>query len=175
MDFAFMEYIEKGGVIMYVLFALNFIGYLLMLSSFLLLIYSKFNKSNIIESILKNQSYEVKTEISIKIFKDELTSKIKSMEFGLNTVKIIATISPLLGLLGTVIGVFTSFDAISKSGLEDPSVFAEGISVALITTVGGLIVAIPHYIGYNFLIGTVDALEIELEKELFKEYFGVNR
>ena len=97
------------------------------------------------------------------------------MEFGLNSVKIIATISPLLGLLGTVIGVFTSFDAISKSGLEDPSVFAEGISVALITTVGGLVVAIPHYIGYNFLIGTVDTLEVTLEEELFKEHFGVNK
>lgn len=174
MDFNLMEYIDRGGVIMYVLLSLNFLGYLLMIASFFLLIYSKFNQLNLIDSIIAKQQYEIENEVAIKILKDELTSKLKSMEFGLNTVKIIATIAPLFGLLGTVIGVFSAFDAISKSGLDDPSIFAEGISLALITTVGGLVVAIPHYMGYNYLIGMVDNLEVEIEKELFKKYFGVS-
>ena len=50
--------------------------------------------------------------------------------------------------------------------MGDPSVFASGISLALITTVGGLIVSIPHYIGHNYLIGMVDELEQTLEKEI---------
>lgn len=69
-------------------------------------------------------------------------------------------------MLGTVIGVLEAFEAISKSGLGDPSVFASGISMALITTVAGLIVAIPHYVGYNYIIGMLDTLEIELKKEI---------
>ena len=51
-----------------------------------------------------------------------------SVEKGLNTVKIIATISPLLGLLGTVLGVLLSFNKMASSGMGDPSVFASGIS-----------------------------------------------
>lgn len=85
---------------------------------------------------------------------------------GLNTVKIIAIISPLLGLLGTVIGILMAFTTISEQGLSDPSAFAGGISVALITTVGGLIVAIPHNIGYNYLIQLVDSIEITLELDI---------
>ena len=81
------------------------------------------------------------------------------LENGLNTIKIIAAISPLLGLLGTVIGVLMSFSQMAKGGMGDPSSFANGISLALITTVGGLIVAIPHYIGHNYLLGNLDELE----------------
>ncbi len=174
MDFDFMGYIDKGGIIMYILLVLNFVGYSLMLASFLLLLSTKLNKFNLINNILQKNKFEVEKDVAIKILKDELTSKLKSMEFGLNTVKIIATISPLLGLLGTVVGVFSAFEIISKNGLSDPLVFADGISLALITTVGGLIVAIPHYIGYNYLIGMVDNLEVEIEKELFKKYFGIS-
>ena len=91
------------------------------------------------------------------------------LEFGLNTVKIIASIAPLLGLLGTVIGVLDSFDSITKSGLGDPSIFSSGISVALITTIAGLIVAIPHYIGYNYIVGILDDIELKIQKEVLKK------
>ena len=90
------------------------------------------------------------------------------MEFGLNTVRVIASVAPLLGLLGTVIGITKAFEMISRVGLDDPTLFAEGISLALITTVGGLIVAIPHYIGYNFLIGMIDRMDGNWDKEAFK-------
>lgn len=66
--------------------------------------------------------------------------------------------------MGTVIGILNSFDSISHLGLGDPTVFSSGISIALITTVAGLIVAIPHYIGYNYFIGSLDKMEIKLEK-----------
>ena len=93
----------------------------------------------------------------------------ETLEKGLNTVKIIASISPLLGLLGTVIGVLVAFRVMSQTGLNNPASFAQGISMALITTVGGMIVAIPHYIGHNYLIGMVDQFETNLEKELLSD------
>jgi len=70
--------------------------------------------------------------------------------------------------LGTVIGIFVSFDEISKVGLDDPTAFSGGISLALITTVVGLIVAIPHYIFYNYFIGTLDNNELHLKSEILK-------
>jgi biopolymer transport protein ExbB len=98
--------------------------------------------------------------------KNLLAEKMVKYERGLSTIRIIASIAPLLGLLGTVIGVLTAFEAISQKGLGDPSIFAGGISLALITTVGGLIVAIPHYIGYNYLIGMLDKLEANLNTQM---------
>jgi biopolymer transport protein ExbB len=66
-------------------------------------------------------------------------------------VNTIASVATLLGLLGTILGMIMSFDEIAKGGKGDPAVVAGGISVALITTAGGLIVAIPSVIGYSFL------------------------
>jgi biopolymer transport protein ExbB len=54
----------------------------------------------------------------------------------------------------------------SQTGLNNPASFAQGISMALITTVGGMIVAIPHFIGHNYLIGMLDSLESKLEKKI---------
>ncbi len=66
-------------------------------------------------------------------------------------VNTIASVATLIGLLGTILGMIMSFDEIAKGGKGDPAVVAGGISVALITTAGGLIVAIPSVIGYSFL------------------------
>ncbi len=69
----------------------------------------------------------------------------------LPVVNTIASVATLIGLLGTILGMIMSFDEIAKGGKGDPAVVAGGISVALITTAGGLIVAIPSVIGYSFL------------------------
>jgi biopolymer transport protein ExbB len=77
----------------------------------------------------------------------------------------IATISPLLGLLGTVLGIMRVFAAISSSGLGNPAALAGGISEALITTAAGLAVAIPAYILHRYLRGKVDDLVVRMERE----------
>ena len=77
----------------------------------------------------------------------------------------IAAISPLLGLLGTVIGMVKVFAAITIQGVGNPAVLAGGISEALITTAAGLTVAIPALIGYRYLRGRVEGLVIKMEKE----------
>jgi len=102
----------------------------------------------------------------IEVAKQEVANYINDIEAGLNTVKIIASISPLLGLLGTVLGVLGAFKVMASQGTGDPSLFASGISVALITTVGGMIVAIPHFIGHNYLLGQLDSIESKVEKDL---------
>jgi len=158
-----MSYIDQGGVIMYILLVLNILGFTIMAFKFLQFLFVKREKivSKIFDDLKVNEK-----ESMINIAKDTVTQKVLHYEGGLSTVKIIASIAPLLGLLGTVIGVLMAFEAISKQGLDDPTVFAGGISLALITTVGGLIVAIPHYVGYNYLISMLDHLEANLNKEV---------
>ena len=83
----------------------------------------------------------------------------------INPLGTIAAITPLLGLLGTVIGMVNVFAAITTHGVGDPGVLAGGISEALITTAAGLCVAIPSLIGYRYLRGRIDALVVQMERE----------
>ena len=90
------------------------------------------------------------------------------LERFLNTLGTIASISPLLGLLGTVVGMIKVFAVITAQGVGDPSVLAEGISEALITTAVGLTVAIPSLMFYRYFRGRVDELVITMEQEALK-------
>ena len=77
----------------------------------------------------------------------------------------VATVSPLLGLLGTVVGMITAFDQIASSKASgDPSIVASGISMALLTTAAGMTVAIPALISYLFFTSKVDRLIIEIDE-----------
>jgi len=93
---------------------------------------------------------------------------VHELERYLNLLGTIAAISPLLGLLGTVIGMVKVFAAITTRGIGDPTVLAGGISEALVTTAAGLCVAIPSLIGYRYLRGRVDSLVVRMEKEVMK-------
>lgn len=93
---------------------------------------------------------------------------IHELERFLNTLGTIAAISPLLGLLGTVIGMIKVFAAITTQGVGNPTVLAGGISEALITTAAGLSVAIPSLIFYRFFRGRVDELVVKMEEEALK-------
>ncbi|WP_172600400.1 MotA/TolQ/ExbB proton channel family protein [Sulfurivermis fontis] len=90
------------------------------------------------------------------------------LERYLNTLGTIASISPLLGLLGTVLGMIKVFTAITTQGVGNPGVLAGGISEALITTAAGLTVAIPSLMFYRYFRGKVDALVLKMEEEALK-------
>lgn len=161
------DYIEQGGPIMYLLVLLNIIGWAIMLSKLYFLsieIKSTENTSESLKNELLSMTKSQEASSIIELTKQVIAGHLVKAEKGLNTIKIIATISPLLGLLGTVLGVLTAFHVMSQSGLNNPANFAQGISMALITTVGGMIVAIPHYVGHNYLLGMLDKLESSLEK-----------
>lgn len=90
------------------------------------------------------------------------------LERFLNTLGTIASITPLLGLLGTVIGMIKVFAVITTHGVGDPSILADGISTALITTAAGLSVAIPSLMFHRYFRGKVDDLVVTMEQEALK-------
>ena len=157
-----LDYIQRGGIIVYVLIAMNIIGFTIITWKSFLFFGMKSRLDKLSKDIIKElvlikdfETAQVRSSVALKV---------SQLEKGLSTIKIIASLSPLIGLLGTVVGILNSFDSISHLGLGDPAVFSSGISIALITTVAGLIVAIPHYIFYNYFIGSLDNMEITLEK-----------
>ena len=85
------------------------------------------------------------------------------MEQNLSWISLFIAIAPSLGFLGTVIGMIQAFDAIMVAGDMSPAVVAGGMKVALITTVGGLIVATILQIFYNYILSQVESLTIEME------------
>jgi len=90
------------------------------------------------------------------------------LERFLNTLGTISSITPLLGLLGTVIGMIKVFTVITSQGIGDPSILSEGISEALLTTAAGLSVAIPSLMFYRYFRGKVDDLVVTMEQEALK-------
>ena len=107
-------------------------------------------------------------EIMKESIEDVGRQVVHELERYLNTLGTIASITPLLGLLGTVFGMIKVFAAIMSHGVGDPSVLAGGISVALITTAAGLCVAIPSLIFYRYFRGKVDSLVLKMEEEALK-------
>ena len=89
--------------------------------------------------------------------------QMSQMEKGLSWISLFIAIAPSLGFLGTVIGMIQAFDAIQVAGDMSPNVVAGGMKVALITTVGGLIVAVILQIFYNYILSQIDSLTIEME------------
>ncbi len=90
------------------------------------------------------------------------------LERFLNSLGTIASVTPLLGLLGTVLGMIKVFAAIMSQGVGDPGVLAGGISEALITTAAGLSVAIPSLIFHRYFEGLVEAYVLDMEEESLK-------
>ncbi len=89
------------------------------------------------------------------------------LERGLGILSTIAHISPLLGLLGTVIGMISTFQVIQqKAHAVNPIDLAQGIWVALITTALGLSLAIPTYVAYNYLVNKVNNFLFQIEKDV---------
>lgn len=102
-------------------------------------------------------------ELLIDLVKVEVQEQLKVLEKRMTTLNIIATISPLLGLLGTVIGMITSFLILAKGDNNTSSdLLAQGISQALITTAAGLVVAIPSIVAYNYFSKKINIITDDL-------------
>ena len=106
--------------------------------------------------------------------RDNLESKIEekalevkySLEKNLTMLGTIATISPLLGLLGTVVGMITAFTGLSETSGANPDLLASGISQALITTAFGLLIAVPGLVLHKYFEQKITYLLISLQKEV---------
>lgn len=169
------NYINQGGFIMYILLCANIIGVALLIWKFLFLKQAKKKIDNISHELyqdLEKLNFSKNSDTGILLVKEKAQTYVQDQEVGMSVIKIIATVSPLLGLLGTVIGILSAFQVISEKGMSDPSFFAGGISMALVTTVAGLVVSIPHFIGYNFLAAGFDSLESRIEQRMIELLYG---
>lgn len=86
------------------------------------------------------------------------------LERGLVLLATVASVAPLLGFLGTVLGMIAAFAAIEAAGQVDATLVASGIKIALITTATGLAIAIPVNVAYNYFVTRVDQLILEMEE-----------
>jgi biopolymer transport protein ExbB len=119
---------------------------------------------------LKNRNHG--REIMKEAIEEEGRCVVHELERNLNTLGTIAAITPLLGLLGTVLGMITVFNSITPEvmsrGIGDPAVLASGISQALITTAAGLSIGIPALMFYRHFKGKVNALTVDMEQQSLK-------
>ncbi|WP_197911773.1 MotA/TolQ/ExbB proton channel family protein [Kineobactrum salinum] len=99
---------------------------------------------------------------------DAASHVVHDLERYLNTLGTIAAVAPLLGLLGTVVGMIRVFAEIMTQGTGNASALAGGISEALITTAAGLMVAIPALIMHRYFVGRINEIVVGLEQETIK-------
>jgi len=125
-----------------------------------------FYATNILKSGLGH--YQETKDVIKEAMENASLYEVPKLERNLNFLSTIAHISPLLGLLGTVVGLVKCFYIIEQKaasiGLVNPSDLAGGIWEALLTTVGGLCVAIPSYIMYNYFVHKVNFATLEAER-----------
>jgi biopolymer transport protein ExbB len=95
---------------------------------------------------------------------DAARIEIARLERRLVVLATIAQITPLLGFLGTVFGMITMFKVIQLQQLPSPGQLAGGVWEALLTTAGGLVVAVPTYVGYNYLVSRVQNIVLDMER-----------
>ena len=187
------KFIEGGAGFMALVIACLILGLALCIERILYLALSKTNTKNLlanIEAALNNEGVEAATDVCrntrgpvASIFTqallrladgqtlDEVEKSVVSyggveaskMEQNLSWISLFIAIAPSLGFLGTVIGMIQAFVAIMVAGDMSPAVVAGGMKVALITTVGGLIVAVILQIFYNYILSQVEALTIQME------------
>ena len=187
------KFIEGGAGFMALVIACLILGLALCIERILYLGFSKTNTKKLIakvEAALKNGGYEAAKKACVEtrgpvaeIFAEVFVRLVKGqsiedaekalvdrggvesskMEQNLSWISLFIAIAPSLGFLGTVIGMIQAFDAIMVAGDMSPAVVAGGMKVALITTVGGLIVAVILQIFYNYILSQVESLTIEME------------
>lgn len=174
----FMERVDQGGIVGYVILAIGAIGLLLALERIITLTITgmkvrgqmksrEVKKNNPLGRVLavyeENRNADVET-LELKL-DEAILKEIPRLERGISTLKVFAAIAPLLGLLGTVTGMILTFQAITLFGTGDPKLMAGGISQALITTVQGLVVAIPMVLLYSICNGRAKTVIEILEEQ----------
>ncbi|NKB44694.1 MAG: MotA/TolQ/ExbB proton channel family protein [Alphaproteobacteria bacterium] len=172
------ERIDQGGLVGYVIITLLILGIALALVRIvsLSLTGSKVsaqkksgaaNTDNPLGRIM--QAYEQNRGMDVENLQlkldDAILKELPALERGLSTIKVLAAISPMMGLLGTVTGMIETFQAITLFGTGDPKMMAGGISQALITTVLGLVAAIPLILLHSIASGRSKAVIEVLEEQ----------
>lgn len=108
------------------------------------------------------------TERVMKAIENQGLIELSKLESGLVVLATLTNVAPLLGFLGTVIGMIVAFESIEAAGEVEATLVAEGIKIALLTTATGLTIAIPVSIAHNFFVSRIDSLVIDMEESAQK-------
>ena len=114
------------------------------------------------------ERHEEGTDRVMKAIENQGLIEMSKLEKGLVILATLTNIAPLLGFLGTVIGMIIAFQSIEAAGEVEATLVAGGIKVALLTTAAGLMIAIPVSIGHNYFVSRIDSLVIDMEESAQK-------
>jgi biopolymer transport protein ExbB len=114
------------------------------------------------------ERYEEGTDRVMKAIENQGLIELSKLEKGLVVLATLTNVGPLLGFLGTVIGMIIAFQSIEAAGEVEATLVAGGIKVALLTTAAGLSIAIPMSIFHNYFVARIDALVIDMEESAQK-------
>jgi len=187
-----IEIFERGGIMMYPLALASIIAMAIIIERFLILRKKKIiipDIINVIEQFSSLKDVELARNICTKfsgplpslvrvgldnsdlkreevkeLIEDQGRQEVRHLERGLTVLETIAVTSPLLGLLGTVLGMIQVFNVIQDQGIGQASALSGGISEALVTTVTGLFVGIPVLIFYNYFTKKAENFVLDIEK-----------
>jgi len=112
--------------------------------------------------------HEEGTERVMKAIENQGLIELSKLEKGLVVLATLTNVAPLLGFLGTVVGMIIAFQSIEAAGEVEATLVAGGIKVALLTTAAGLVIAIPVSISHNFFVSRIDSLVIDMEESAQK-------
>jgi len=174
-----LDRVNQGGIVGYIILFLGFFGLLFALYKivFLTIDQRAINKQiknlstpngnnslgKIAIAFYKNKDKQI-TDLEISL-NEAILKEVNRIKSGESFIKLLAAVTPLLGLLGTVTGMIATFQAITLFGTGDPKLMAGGISTALITTVLGLITAIPLLFAYTYLASSSNKIASILEEQ----------
>jgi len=114
------------------------------------------------------ERHEEGTDRVMKAIENQGLIEMSKLEKGLVVLATLTNVAPLLGFLGTVIGMIIAFQSIEAAGEVEATLVAGGIKVALLTTAIGLMIAIPVSIGHNYFVARIDSLVIDMEESAQK-------
>lgn len=189
----FLQLMKDGGLIMWPILACSLIGMYIFLEKWFQFHREQINVKELVKgliNVLKKDgfieaislcdntpgpvaktlaaailAYERGEEDIRQAIEDANLVEIPKLERFINVLGTVAYISPLLGLLGTVLGMMQAFQTISAKGIYVSTAALSGdINIALITTAAGLCVAIPCYVAYNYLVARVNSMTLDMEK-----------
>ena len=114
------------------------------------------------------ERHEDGTERVMKAIENQGLIELSKLERGLVVLATLTNVAPLLGFLGTVIGMIVAFQSIEAAGEVEATLVAGGIKIALLTTAAGLVIAIPVSIAHNYFVAKIDSLVIDMEESAQK-------
>lgn len=185
-----VQFFKDGGILMYPILLLLILAIIIVIERFIIIsiksyskgakaVWKALEKGSITEA--RERALKVKGSVGFllkkglekeyptraaaeKALEEVFATETPSIERGLTSISVMAATAPLLGLLGTVMGMIQLFDVITMHGTSDPKLLAGGISIALVTTQAGLMVAIPLQLLHTFLSNRADRLIGRMEK-----------